>query len=267
MTEHFITVHRLRVFPAYFFAFPHIIIIDRSTYGDSTRKRGRMRKTAVIAAAALAAVGWFSYEIWRMEAATAGSPEVDPAQPVSRRYIALTFDDGPHPVYTPMLLDGLKERDVKASFFLVGDNIDGNEEIVRRMAEEGHLIGNHTSSHVQISKIPMEEAVREIQETNEKLESLTGNAPEYVRPPYGEWSDELGERLRMEPVFWNVDPLDWKVLDAEKVYRHIVKHAEDGSVILLHDSYKTTVQAAFKAIDTLEKQGYTFVTADELLVD
>lgn len=225
-----------------------------------------MKGAAILWAAAFGAVSWFGYELWKLEGMEA-AVRTETAGAAEERCIALTFDDGPHPVYTPMLLDGLKERGVKASFFLLGKSIDGNEELIKRMAEEGHLIGNHTFSHVRISKISTEEAVREIEETNEKLRNITGKTPEYVRPPYGEWTEELGERLFMEPVFWDVDPLDWKVLDSAAVVNHVVKNCGDGSIVLLHDSYETTVQAALEIIDTLEQQGYTFVTADELLVD
>lgn len=228
---------------------------------ERTQTVREMRGAAILWAAAFGAVSWFGYELWRMEGAeTAGQAETGPV-------IALTFDDGPHPVYTPMLLDGLKERGVRATFFLLGNSLEGNEETVRRMAEDGHLIGNHTFSHVQLSKVSVEEALREIEDTGRKIEAITGTAPAYIRPPYGDWTEELEEQLSVEPVFWNVDPMDWKILDAARVTDHVLKNCRDGSIVLLHDSYETTVTAALEIIDTLEKQGYTFVTADELLVD
>ena len=127
-----------------------------------------MRQRVILWTAVLAVMGWMSYGIWRGEAAAAlersraGEVSAPEETVKEQKLIALTFDDGPHPVYTPMLLDGLKERNVKASFFLLGGNIEGNEEVVERMAEEGHLIGNHTYSHVQLTKISPEEAEREI---------------------------------------------------------------------------------------------------------
>ena len=232
-----------------------------------------MRPRVILWTAVLAVMGWMSYGIWRGEAAAAlersraGEVSAPEEAVKEQKLIALTFDDGPHPVYTPMLLDGLKERNVKASFFLLGGNIEGNEEVVERMAEEGHLIGNHTYSHVQLTKISPEEAEREISGTNEKILAASGVLPRYIRPPYGEWSEQLEAMTAMEPVFWNVDPQDWKVLDRKAVADHIIKHGADGAVVLLHDSYETTVEAALEVIDTLEKQGYTFVTVDELLVD
>ena len=102
--------------------------------------------------------------------------------------IAITFDDGPHRLYTPKLLDGLKERGIHATFFLVGENIGNNEALVKRMAEEGHLIGNHTFSHVQLTKMKKEDACWEVQQTNERICAVTGAPVLYIRPPYGSWN-------------------------------------------------------------------------------
>ncbi len=211
--------------------------------------------------AAMALLGWAGYGRWQAQAEEAYGEDT------GNQYVALTFDDGPNPEYTPVLLDGLKERGVKASFFLLGKYVEENQELVRRMVEEGHLVGNHSFNHVILSKVPVEEAVAEIEKTNDAIKEVTGESPRYIRPPYGEWNDQLDERIDMEKVLWNVDPLDWKVLDREKVAGHIMTHVRNGSIILLHDSYPSTVEAAFEVIDTLKDQGYTFVTVDELLVD
>ncbi len=184
-----------------------------------------------------------------------------------RGTIALTFDDGPHPVYTPELLKGLKERGVHVTFFLIGQNIDGNEEIIRRMKDEGHLLGNHSQNHMQLTKEQAKEACDQINRTNEKIKEITGQTPEYVRPPYGSWSEELECMVPMKVVLWNVDPLDWKTQNKDKIVRHIVSHVEDGSIILLHDVYETSVEAALEVIDTLSGEGYNFVTVDELLIE
>ena len=183
------------------------------------------------------------------------------------KQIALTFDDGPHPVYTKKLLDGLRERNVKATFFLIGDSITGNEELIQQMQKDGHLIGNHTSSHVQLSKKTTKEAREEIRRTNQRILEVTGKEPVYIRPPFGSWSEELETMVPMTVVLWDVDPLDWKVQDQDKVVRHVLKYVEDGDIILLHDVYETSVDAALEIIDTLSCQGYNFVTAEELLID
>ncbi len=207
---------------------------------------------------------------WRdMEdaAVTAGGNAIYEEEEKEEKYIALTFDDGPHKVYTPKLLEGLKQRGVHVTFFLIGQNIDGNEDIIREMKEDGHLIGNHSQNHMQLTKERTKEACDQINRTNEKIESITGEKPVYVRPPFGSWSEELECMVPMKVVLWSVDPLDWKTQNKNRIVRHIVSHVEDGSIILLHDVYDTSVEAALEVIDTLSAEGYNFVTVDELLID
>lgn len=183
------------------------------------------------------------------------------------KYIALTFDDGPHKIYTPKLLEGLRKRGVHATFFLIGQNIDGNEDIIRQMKEDGHLIGNHSQNHMQLTREQTKQACDQINRTNEMIERITGETPVYVRPPFGSWSEELEGMVPMRVVLWSIDPLDWKTQNKNRIVRHIVSHAEDGSIILLHDVYDTSVEAALEVIDTLSAEGYNFVTVDELLID
>lgn len=183
------------------------------------------------------------------------------------RQIALTFDDGPHSVYTPRLLDGLRQRGVHATFFLLGENVEGKEDIVKQMQEDGHLIGNHGYSHVQMSKESVNTACEQIERNNKQIEKITGVRPQYLRPPYGAWTAELECTTNMTVVLWNKDTLDWKSQSSKKVVRNILKHVEPGDVILMHDVYPTSVEAALEVIDILTKQGYSFVTVDELLID
>lgn len=178
--------------------------------------------------------------------------------------VALTFDDGPHKVYTPQLLDGLKERNVKATFFLIGKNIDGNEEIVQRMANEGHLIGNHTYNHVRLTEQVDSKANQEIMKTNQIIYDITGMNTIYIRPPFGSWNEDLECAYNMMTVLWDVDPHDWKTKSSRQVVRHVIKNADDGDIILLHDVYPTSVEAAFEIIDELKAKGYEFVTIDQL---
>lgn len=183
------------------------------------------------------------------------------------KYVALTFDDGPHSEYTKKLLDGLRERDVKASFFLIGKSIPGNEELVKQMQEDGHLIGTHCYSHEDLTKMSAEKACAEIFKTNGLIADITGMEPEYIRPPYGIWNGELEDCVQMTRVTWTIDTLDWKSQNTAKIVRHIEKNVGKHQIILMHDTFKTSVDAALEAIDTLKKQGYTFVTVDELLID
>lgn len=186
------------------------------------------------------------------------------AQPLQ---VALTFDDGPHQTCTPALLDGLKQRGVKATFFLMGENIAGKEALVQRMQEEGHLIGNHSYRHIQMTKEGAEQACAEIEQTEEIIRSITGSRPEYLRPPYGAWNEQLECRVNLTPVLWNVDSLDWKLQNTEQIVRRVEKDVKNGDIILMHDIFPTSVEAALRIVDDLQKQGYEFVTVEELLVD
>ena len=188
---------------------------------------------------------------------TAGTP----------KYIALTFDDGPSRKYTPILLDGLKERGVHATFFLMGKNIEREEDIVKRMSEEGHLIGNHSYEHIQLTKAGAKAVCEAVEHTQEQIEAITGKRPEYIRPPYGDWNEELEEEIGMTPVLWSLDSLDWKLKDTGKIIRQVLKDVKDGDIILLHDIFPSSVEAALELIDILQKEGYVFVTADELLIE
>lgn len=188
---------------------------------------------------------------------TAGTP----------KYIALTFDDGPSRKYTPILLDGLKERGVHATFFLMGKNIEGEEDIVKRMSEEGHLIGNHSYEHIQLTKAGAKAVCEAVEHTQEQIEAITGKRPEYIRPPYGDWNEELEEEIGMTPVLWSLDSLDWKLKDTGKIIRQVLKDVKDRDIILLHDIFPSSVEAALELIDILQKEGYVFVTADELLIE
>jgi len=187
--------------------------------------------------------------------------DVEAAEKIKR--VALTFDDGPHCIYTEKLLDGLKERGVKATFFLVGLNIEKNEELVKRMQEEGHIIGNHTYSHVDICKLSKEQRNEEILRTNNMIENITGEKVTYIRPPFGSCVEESVEDMLV--VLWNVDPRDWCIMDANKVAANVINGVEDGDIILFHDIFETSVEAALKVIDELKAQGYEFVTVEELM--
>lgn len=184
-----------------------------------------------------------------------------------KKRIALTFDDGPHPIYTPQMLELLKEEQVPATFFLLGENVELYGDVVKEIAKEGHLIGNHTYHHVQVTSLSLEEACKEIQETSDLIEELTGTGTEYVRPPFGTWNEELEERLNMIPVMWSIDTKDWTTQNVDWIVRETVKHAEDHDIILMHDSYQSTVDAVKRVIEQLEAEGFEFVTVDEIIMD
>ncbi|MBC5679985.1 polysaccharide deacetylase family protein [Lachnospira sp. NSJ-43] len=183
------------------------------------------------------------------------------------RIVAITFDDGPCSRTTNRLLDGLKERNVKATFFLVGENAESNEKVVKRMYEEGHLIGNHTYSHIKLDECNVSSAVGEINKTNEIIKSITGEDVKYIRPPYGAYSDKLLSHVNMTPVLWSIDPDDWATTDTAYVVKSVVYKVKNGDIILLHDIYDSSVEAALEIIDRLSSKGFVFVTVDQLMLD
>lgn len=189
------------------------------------------------------------------------------ATPVEAPKIALTFDDGPSAAWTPALLDGLKERGVKATFFLIGENADKNPEIVKRMAEEGHLIGNHTYHHVELTKVSENEARLELADTSAAIVRITGKEPEYMRPPFGAWQRKLEQEIQMLPVLWTIDPLDWTTENQDEIVNKVVTEAEENDIILLHDCYKSSIEAGLRIVDILQEEGFMFVTVDELLLN
>lgn len=183
--------------------------------------------------------------------------------PAGEKYVALTFDDGPRKGTTDRLLDGLKERGAKATFFLIGQQIEDNAALVTRMAEEGHQIGNHTWSHQRLDGGHPDEAAQEVERTEAALETLLGGGEYWLRPPYGQV--EEGADFGVPLVKWSVDPRDWESRDTGKVTRAIMEHVEPGSIILLHDIYPTSVDAALQVVDRLQAEGYWLVTVEELL--
>lgn len=192
------------------------------------------------------------------------SPKI---QQEEKKKIAITFDDGPHPEYTKKLLDGLKERNVKVTFFVTGEQAFLHGNLIQRMVEEGHLVGNHTYSHIQLKENNVEEFLNEVEKTNQILYEIAGVHVEYIRPPYGSWNKNIEEKLNMIPVFWTIDPKDWNQENSLNIIKNVVPKAEENGIILLHDSHESSVEAALYIIDDLKDKGYYFVTADEILFD
>ena len=189
-------------------------------------------------------------------------------QQMEKPRIALTFYDGPNAEYTERLLDGLLKRDVKATFFVIGVNIEkeGNEKIIRRMYEEGHLIGNHTYHHVNLANLSYEDMDREIRMTDDLVREITGEEPFLVRPPFGSFPECAEEEDKLY-VKWMVDSGDWSLKNTQEIVRRVATDVEENDMILMHDCYETSVEAALQIVDILQAEGYEFVTADRLLMD
>ena len=182
------------------------------------------------------------------------------------KLIALTFDDGPG-IYTEALLDGLKKRGAHVTFFMAGENVEWNMDTVRRAWREGHQICCHTYSHADLTNLSNNEIADQLDRTCALLDKAIGYDLDYaLRPPYGSYNQRVLDTVGMPCYYWSVDTRDWESKNEDAAYAEFVKAARDGSIVLMHDIHKTTIPAALRAIDTLKKQGYKFVTLNELMV-
>ena len=177
--------------------------------------------------------------------------------------MALTFDDGPSS-FTDRLLDCLEKNKAKATFFMVGKEIEYFSEEVKRMQKLGCELGNHTYSHADLTSLSPEEMTAEIAGVDNLLAELTGQGASVVRPPYGSVNDSVKSTVGTPMILWSIDTLDWESQDPDKIVETTVSQVEDGSVILMHDIFSTSVDAAEILIPRLKKEGYEFVTVHEL---
>ena len=177
---------------------------------------------------------------------------------------ALTFDDGPNPVTTARLLEGLALREVPATFFVVGSRVMDSPELLRRMAEEGHQVGVHTHDHVMLTQLTPEIYRQQVEEPRRQLEQLLGAGSYMLRPPYGLTDEKLSEWEKGPLIIWSVDPEDWKDRNIHRIVNEVLVEVEDGAIILLHDIYEESVDAALMIVDELLSRGYCFVTVEQL---
>ena len=194
---------------------------------------------------------------------TAGAPlEVELDSPP---LVALTFDDGPRSSTTGPLLDGLELREAPATFFLVGSRIPGNEDLVRRMAAEGHQIGVHTYDHVELKGLDRNGFALQVDRTRALLASLLGEGSYWLRPPYGLLDERAGSWCGGPVILWSVDPEDWRDDDVNRVVSAVVEHVSDGDIVLMHDLFASSSQAALQIVDALQAKGFCFVTVEQLM--
>lgn len=184
--------------------------------------------------------------------------------------IAVTFDDGPHAEFTPRLLDTLKERNIKATFFMVGRNAAAYPHIVKRMQEEGHEVANHTWAHPLLTGYGAEGVKSQLRRTHDAIEKACGTAPILYRPPYGgarlTQRRSIMEEFGYPTILWDVDPLDWQSpRSVQKVYDRVLSMTKPGSIVLLHDIHETTVNAMPATLDVLIERGYKMVTVTQLI--
>lgn len=185
---------------------------------------------------------------------------IDPARPM----VALTFDDGPSRENTTRILDALKQYNAHATFFVVGYNIDGNEDILKRVTEEGSEIGSHTASHSKLTTLDAAGMASEVDAMAERIKGITGQSRVVIRPPWGAVDDNVMAALKDPVILWSIDTEDWKTRNAQSTVQNIQNSVYDGAIILMHDLYGETADAAVQIIDWLNSQGYQMVTVSEL---
>lgn len=180
--------------------------------------------------------------------------------------VALTFDDGPGR-YTERLLNQLKEANVPATFYLLGQNAPIYPKTVQRMVREGHQLGNHTLSHKSLTTLSKTQVSHEVQDSAKKIKNVAGTAPDTMRPPYGARNKDVDSRIDVPLVLWDVDTLDWQHRDPKKTVKIAMNEVSDGSIILMHDIHESSVKAVPNLIKKLKKKGYKLVTVNELFAD
>ncbi|MFC7679136.1 polysaccharide deacetylase family protein [Paenibacillus sp. GCM10028914] len=197
----------------------------------------------------------------------AQKPNLAPLDPKGK-YVALTFDDGPHPKVTPRVLKTLKKYDAKATFFMLGVQVEYYPKMAKKVAAAGHEIGNHSESHPNLANMNLNEVRKEITKASDRIESATGAKPTLFRPPYGAINDAVRKVVKEQKtpiILWSVDSLDWKSKNAQAVNKEVMKNVRPGSIILMHDIHSSTADALPQLLESLKKQGYQFVTVSQLL--
>lgn len=196
-------------------------------------------------------------------------PQTISSWPTGRKLVALTYDDGPHPTITPKLIALLKSKNTPATFFLLGQSVKAYPAIARQLAENGFEVGNHSFSHPQLTKLSDDAIRRELTQCAELITSASGGAPiRVMRPTYGAHNDRvrrIAAEMGYKIILWDVDTNDWRKRTTEQMVATILSSATDGSIILMHDRYATTLETTAAVIDELRARGFTFVTVSEML--
>jgi len=186
----------------------------------------------------------------------------------NKKYVALTFDDGPSEDFTPLILEALHEYEAVATFFMLGSQAAYYPKLAKEVADRGHEIANHTQSHADLTKLSKKKVQEEIAVSRHKIAEATGVDPTLLRPPYGAFNERTlqvtGEQ-KETIVLWSVDSLDWKSKDGKTVKKNILNTMQNGSIILMHDIHQSTADALPGLLKKLSEQGYTFVTVSELM--
>ncbi|MBQ4559879.1 MAG: polysaccharide deacetylase family protein [Tyzzerella sp.] len=181
----------------------------------------------------------------------------------NRPMIALTFDDGPG-LGTERLIEALESHGARATFFMMGTRVNTYPNAVRKMVETGCELGNHTTNHLKLTDYAAEGIATEINYTRDVIDSIVGQKPTMVRPPYGAVNEVVQSEAGVPLVFWSVDTLDWQLKDAQLIRNYVLNTVKDGDIVLMHDIYEATVQATIELIPLLQERGYQLVTVSEM---
>ena len=181
----------------------------------------------------------------------------------SKKMISLTFDDGPN-YNTSKIIDVLNKYDIKATFFVLGSRAINNKDILKKMADSGMEIGNHTYNHLLLTKYDENKIRSEIEDTSEVIYSATKKKPKLLRPSYGSVNNKIKKVANMPIIIWDIDTLDWKYHNSKRITSRVVNKVRDGDIILMHDIYNASLNALSNIIPILQDNGYEFVTIDEL---
>lgn len=187
------------------------------------------------------------------------------ATPVqAAKLLAITFDDGPSPVYTPQVLEELNKRNVKGTFFLVGKWLPGKRDLIQRMTGEGHQIASHTYDHARLSELPPENVREQIEKNRAALEEFTGLTEFAVRTPFGVRDAQTLANIDAPVILWSIDPAGGRQVPGDQMAQKVIAQARDGDIILLHDTTQYNLDAVADILDTLQAKGFDFVTVNEL---
>lgn len=191
--------------------------------------------------------------------------QAEKARKAQEKMVALTFDDGPNPVTTVRILDLLKKYNAKATFFILGQNIAGNEEILKRMVAEGHEVANHSFTHPNLTTLAPEQVKQEIEQTQVAIEKVIGKRPTMVRPPYGAVNKTVMDAMQLPAIYWSVDSLDWQSRNPQAILNVVQTTTQPGSIILMHDIHEPTADSLEPVLQYLQSQGYILGTMSDMV--
>ena len=179
--------------------------------------------------------------------------------------VAITFDDGPHLKNTDDIVNIFSKYNAHATFFMLGSNVVKYPDVVKRVYDAGHEIGIHTWNHKELTKLSSDEVKNEVNNTATEIEKITGKRPTLVRPPYGSINENVKNSIDNPLILWNIDSLDWKSRDKEKIVPLVVNNVQDGDIILLHDIHSTTIPAVEEILKYLIENDYQVITVSQML--